>query len=193
LAAVYARTGEEHLARRARAAARFTARRQRPDGSWVYGTAPNDQWVDNFHTGYVLVTLKSISALLGTDEFDSIVQAGYSFWKARMFESTCIPKYFPHKTYPIDIHSVAQAILTFLHFSDIDPEAAERAGKIALWAIHHMQDREGFFYYQCGRIFKTKIPYIRWAQAWMQQALTRLTVSASVSGYEVVQPTIFVQ
>jgi len=189
LAAVYARTGEEHLARNARAAARFTARRQRPDGSWVYGPARNDQWVDNFHTGYVLVTLKSISALLRTHEFDSTVQTGYWFWKTRMFESTCIPKYFPHKTYPIDIHSVAQAILTFLHFSDVDPEAAEHGGKVALWAIRNMQDREGFFYYQRHRTFTTRIPYIRWAQAWMQQALTRLTVPASVSGYELVPPT----
>jgi hypothetical protein len=183
LATLYARTGEKHLARSALAAARFTARRQRADGSWTYGIAPNDQWIDNFHTGFVLVALKNISALLRTDEFNLTLRDGYRFWKTGMFESSCIPKYFPHKAYPIDIHAVAQAILTFLEFSDTDPEAAERAVEVALWAIHNMQDRRGFFYYQRHRMFTTKIPYMRWSQAWMQQALTRLTCSASVPGY----------
>lgn len=187
LAAVHARTGEQQLAGSALAAARFTARRQNPDGSWAYGIAPNDQWVDNFHTGYVLVALKSISDLVRTDEFDSRIRTGYRFWKTRMFESTWIPKYFPHKKYPIDIHSVAQAILTFLHFADVDPEATELARHMALWATRNMQHREGFFFYQLHRTFKNEIPYIRWAQAWMQQALTRLTTSASAPGYEVVR------
>jgi hypothetical protein len=31
-------------------ALRYTARHQRPDGSWYYGEAANRQWIDNFHT-----------------------------------------------------------------------------------------------------------------------------------------------
>jgi hypothetical protein len=175
LAAVYARTGEKHLARSALAAARFTARRQTGDGSWPYGIARNDQWIDSFHTGFNLVGLKNIAKLLQTQEFDSVIQAGYQFWKTRLFEATYIPKYFPHRTYPIDIHSVSQAILTFVEFADMDPEAVELAVKVALWANQNMQDRAGFFYYRCHRKFKIKIPYMRWSQAWMQQALTSLT------------------
>lgn len=185
LAAVYARTKEPHLAEAALAAARFTARRQRSDGSWAYGIAGRDGWVDNFHTGYVLVALNRIATYLNTSEFDSILHAGYEFWKARMFESGVIPKYYPDRTYPVDIHSVSQAILTFIEFSDVDPEAGERAERVAMWAIQNMQDPKGFFYYQVRRSFRIQIPYMRWSQAWMQQALMGICSRQWLAGSEV--------
>jgi len=175
LAAVYARTGEKYLATNAIHAARFTVRRQFPDGSWTYGTAPNDKWVDNFHTGYVLVALKHVAEFLRTDEFDSAIQRGLDFWKTQMFQGTVIPKYYPRRLHPIDVHCVAQAILTWLQFSDVEPDAQRRAWELADWATMHMQDSEGFFYYQIRRFHKIRIPYMRWSQAWMQQALTFLT------------------
>jgi hypothetical protein len=177
LAAVHAYTGEEHLARNAKAAARFTLRQQRLDGSWPYGIARQDRWVDNFHTGYVLVALKRIATSLGTDEFDAALEAGYRFWKTRMFFSRVIPKYCPDRAYPIDIHSVAQAILTLLEFSDLDSDATERAWQLASWVVDHMQDADGFFYYQIHRAYRIRIPYMRWSQAWMHKALTALCTS----------------
>lgn len=174
LAAVYDHTGEVNLAEAALAAARFTARSQRPDGSWPYGVASSDRWVDNFHTGYVLVALKRIAAYLKTREFDSVVQTGYEFWKTLMFQSGDIPKYYSNQTFPIDIHSISQAILTFLEFAEYDCEARQRAERVAIWAIHNMQDPKGFFYYQFRQHFQIRIPYMRWAQAWMQQALMGL-------------------
>lgn len=185
LAAVYARTKESRLADAAMAAARFTARRQRADGSLTYGVAARDGWVDNFHTGYVLVALNRIATHLNTSEFDCAVQAGYEFWKTRMFLSGVIPKYYPDRTYPVDIHSVAQAILTFVEFSDIDPEAGERAERVAMWAVQNMQDPIGFFYYQLRRPFRIQIPYMRWSQAWMQQALMGLLSGQWLTNSEV--------
>jgi hypothetical protein len=176
LAAVYAHTQEEHLAKTAMRAARFTARRQLSDGSWSYGITPRNSWVDNFHTGYVLVGLRRVAAYLHTGELDSAIQTGYQFWKTRLFESNCIPKYYPDRVYPVDIHSVAQAILTFLEFSDVDPDAMERAWEVALWAIRNMQDEKGFFHYQLRQSYRIRIPYMRWSQAWMQRALTALCV-----------------
>lgn len=171
---VYVRTGESQLAELALAAARFTARRQRPDGSWPYGIARRDKWVDNFHTGYVLVALKQVAAHLGTHEFDHVIGKGYTFWKKEMFLSEVVPKFYPQRIYPIDIHSVAQAVLTWIEFSDIDPCAIPRAWQLALWAIEEMQDETGFFYYQLHRTHRIRIPYMRWSQAWMQRAFTCL-------------------
>jgi hypothetical protein len=174
LAAVYARTKEGRLAEAAMAAARFTVRRQRADGSWAYGIAMRDGWVDNFHTGYVLVALNRIASYLDTDEFHPALQAGYEFWKTRMFLSGVVPKYYPDSLYPIDIHSVAQAILTYLEFFDVDPDANECAWRVAAWVVAHMQDPGGFFHYQIRRSYRIRIPYMRWSQAWMQRALTAL-------------------
>jgi len=44
-------TGDERFVEPALKAARYSASRQREDGSWAYGEGPKQQWVDNFHTG----------------------------------------------------------------------------------------------------------------------------------------------
>jgi len=156
------------------AAARFTARRQLADGSWPYGEAANDRWVDNFHTAFVLVALKRTGECLQTDEFDECILRGYRFWKERMFLADGTPKYYPESTFPIDVHSVAQAILTFLEFRNEDGEALDHAMRVAQWGIESFQDPRGYFYYQIRRRYSIRIPYMRWGQAWMQRALTEL-------------------
>jgi hypothetical protein len=41
------------------------------------------------------------------------------------------------------------------------------ADKVLLWTINNMQDKKGFFYYQVNKYISSKIPYMRWTQAWM--------------------------
>jgi hypothetical protein len=174
LASVFRKTGEPHLAEAALAAARFTTRRQRADGSWRYGEAPSDQWVDNFHTGFVLEALRRTAACLQTSEFRETLLKGYHFWKGCMFLGDGTPKYYPRETYPIDVHSVAQAILTFLEFRESDREAEDWALRVARWGVENLQDHSGYFHYQIRRSYRIRIPYMRWSQAWMQRALTKL-------------------
>ena len=174
LAEVACRTGEIGLADLALAAGRYTARRQLSNGAWKYGEERRYGWVDNFHTGYVLVALRRIARCLGTTEFDEAIQRGYGYWKATMFLEDGTPKHYAGRVYPVDSHCVAQAILTFLEFSDHDPEAVEWAWRVATWGIENMQDRQGYFHYQNHRLYRIRIPYMRWTQAWIQRALTEL-------------------
>lgn len=175
LASVFRETGEPELERTAAAAARYTSRRQLANGAWPYGEASNDRWIDNFHTGFVLVALKQVGECLQTTEFDDAVHRGYHFWKDRMFLRDGTPKYYADRTLPIDVHSVAQAILTFLAFRQEDEEALDHAIRVAQWGIKNLQDSKGYFYHQIRRGYRIRIPYIRWAQAWMQRALTQLS------------------
>lgn len=174
LAEVGGATGEATLRDAALRAARFTARRQRADGSWAYGIGGNDGWVDNFHTAYVLVALRRVGRTAGTAEFDDVVRRGWDFWTERMFDDQGLPMYYPGRLHPIDVHAVAVAILAFLEFADSVPGAADRAWRLARWAADTMQDRRGFFHYQITRRYTIRIPYVRWSQAWMQRALTEL-------------------
>lgn len=175
LAEVSAITGEAILAERAIVAAQYSAHRQLANGSWRYGEEKKEGWVDNFHTGFVLNALKKISESLSDDSFQKTIEQGYAFWKDNFFLDDGTPKYYADKIYPLDIHSVAQAILTFLEYRTLDENAKNSANKIALWAIENMQDVDGYFYYQRHRYYQNKIPYLRWSQAWMQRAITEIS------------------
>ncbi|HKG99071.1 MAG TPA: hypothetical protein VKA97_14720, partial [Pyrinomonadaceae bacterium] len=60
LASVGKLTGEQELSELAERATRYVVNNQRPDGSWFYGTDAKQSWIDNFHTAYILFSLKRI-------------------------------------------------------------------------------------------------------------------------------------
>jgi hypothetical protein len=172
LAETAARTGEAALADLALAAARYTARQQRSDGSWLYGEAAHDNWVDGFHTGYVLLALRGLGRALSTPEFDAAVSHGYAYWKAHCIGPGGAPRFYPDRLYPQDAHSAAASVLTLLAFAGQDPTAAALAAQAANWAIENLQAPAGCFDYEIYRWYRIRIPYMRWTQAWMQRALT---------------------
>lgn len=174
LAEVAACTGEGALADLARQSAAYTVACQQADGAWKYGEAAMDGWVDNFHTGFVLVALRRLAELLGQADFAQAAQRGYAYWKAHFFLPDGAPRYTPQKAYPLDIHSVAQAMITGLEFAGEDPGALALAERTALWGVEHMQDRQGYFHYQIQPAYRIRIPYMRWSQAWMLRALVAL-------------------
>jgi hypothetical protein len=154
--------------------ARYSAGCQAADGSWAYGVGSTQQWVDNFHTGYNLCALQSIGRDLGTGEFDEVVRRGLAFYSARFFTPEGVARYFHDRTYPIDIHCVAQSLITLTAFRDLDPEGPDLAGKVLAWTMHHMWDPRGLFYYRVLRGMTIRISYMRWSQAWMLVALHEL-------------------
>ena len=165
----------------ARRAVDFTVARQRADGSWPYGEAESQKWIDSFHTGFILVSLKNIIKRLGVSDWQSNLFRGYEFYKDRFFLADFTPKYYHNKLHPVDIHSAAQAVITFVEMKDLMPEASLKATRATLWAIERMQDPAGYFYYQRQRFYTIKIPYMRWGQAWMLYALSLYYTRGSVT------------
>ena len=153
---------------------RYSSAKQHDDGSWDYGELPTQRWVDNFHTGYILCALRSISQYAETREFEVHIRRGFEFYRTHFFREDNVPKYFHNRTHPIDIHSVAQSIITLLAFKDLDANNVALAHAVFRWAMANMWDEQGYFYYQVFPFFTSKIPYIRWSQAWMLLALSTL-------------------
>jgi hypothetical protein len=154
--------------------ARRTVQKQRPDGSWFYGEAPSQRWIDNFHTGYNLGALDSIARYVGTEEFTTAVQRGFEFYRSHFFREDGAPKYFHNRAYPIDIHCVAQSILTLLTFRKFGADDSRQACAVFNWARKRMWDESGFFYYRVLRLYTIRTSYMRWSQGWMLLALSTL-------------------
>jgi len=69
LARTYSITGRASYRDLATAAIRYTVKYQRDDRSWYYGEASDLHWVDNFHTAYVLDSIKHVIAGTGDTRY----------------------------------------------------------------------------------------------------------------------------
>jgi hypothetical protein len=183
LACVGKLTGETELCEVAVRAARYVVNHQRGDGSWTYGTDPAQSWIDNFHTAYVLFSLKRIiEACPGAAEFQPSLERGYRYWRENFFLAEGWPKYYHDDPYPADAHAAASAIVTLLECRELDETSLKMAQNVARWTIKNLRDERGFFYYQRRRFYTIRKPYMRWTQAWMLYALARLLESGAREG-----------
>jgi hypothetical protein len=176
LARVAALTHEDQLTDIARQAIVFTVARLRDDGSWPYGEAPNQAFIDNYHTGFNLVALSKYRLYSEDDSFAEVTQKAYDFWDRNFWHENG-PKFYPNSHYPVDIHCIAQTILTYLEFAPLDGQ--EKIATTLRWALRHMWSPKGYFYFQHHWLYTIRTPYLRWAQAWMLYALSALRSPAN--------------
>lgn len=144
---------------------------QRPDGGWVYGLLPVQSWIDSFHTGYNLDALNAYRMLTGDRSFDKNIKLGLNFYINNFFEEDGTPKYYHDKTFPVDIHSPGQLLITLSNMNLLS-RYHELTEKVVEWTIRNMQDRKGYFYYQVKPGISSKISYMRWSNAFMFNALS---------------------
>jgi hypothetical protein len=168
-AQVYSVTGDEAYLEPATQTAAYAARHQRDDGSWAYAVGDARQWVDNFHTAYVLDAFDSYECCTSDSRFQDVKERGWRYYRDNFFVDDRIPKYYPDRPFPIDATACAQSLLTLCRFDDIDT-----AVDVAEWTVRKMHCPDGHFAYQVRRRRVVRIPYMRWASAYMYVALSRL-------------------
>lgn len=186
LACVGAATKEAPLLDHAARAARYVVRRQRADGSWAYGADVFQSWCDNFHTAFILVSLARIQRSGVADPaIERAAERGYHFWRDRFFvwkeprfrAADGQPKYYSEALHPADAHAAATAIVAFVEVGRAFDAERDWADRVARWTLDNLRDQRGYFHYQRRRFYTVRIPYMRWAQAWMLYALARLIES----------------
>jgi rhamnogalacturonyl hydrolase YesR len=171
LARIYHHTKNEVYKSLARESVMACVESQAEDGSWVYGELPTQNWIDSFHTGYNLEAIHEYQKYTKTHEFDNSMTKGLDYYLNNFFLKDGTPKYYHNKTYPVDIHSPAQFIVTLSKLGILN-ENGKLVDKVLEWTIQNMQDNKGYFYYQIKKGISSKIPYMRWSQAWMMYAMS---------------------
>ena len=174
LTRIYKYFGEDKYLEAALKVAQYSVAKQHEDGSWDYGESHTQRWADNFHTGYNLCALQTICKNAATSEFEPQIKRGFAYYKKHFFTKDGVAKYFHNKIYPIDIHSIAQSMITLMTFRELDCSAVNIAHAVYRCAITNMWDEQGYFYYQAHRYYRNRISYMRWSQAWMLLALSTL-------------------
>jgi len=153
---------------------RYCVAHQREDGAWPFAETHVQQWVDSFHTGFVLESLRRFLGCPECSNWRENYERGVKYYAEHFFLADGTPKYYSDRTYPIDIHSPAEAIC---FFATEGKQYGRLAKKVLLWMLKHMWNGNGAFYYRKNRFARTKLIYMRWSQAWAFRALATYYVA----------------
>ncbi len=162
-----------------RRAVTFTLAKQRGDGSWPYGEGPRLDWVDGFHTAYVIDALITCQQIDAQQDVATGLARGARFYLDRLIDLDGAPRATVTSRYPIDSHAAASAMSVCVRLAPIFPEALNVARDVLRWTLAHLARGDGRFAFQLHRRYRNSIPYIRWSDGHMLLALARL---AAVKG-----------
>jgi len=172
LARAYSYSGDDDLITAAHASVFACVAAQRLDGAWLFGEDPVQNWVDSFHTGYKLESISEFIKYSGDESFKENIERGVDYFLKNFFLADGTPKYYDNRVYPIDIHCPAQMMVTLFRLGILEKNI-ELVEKVLRWTIDHMQHpHKGYFYYQLKNSKSSKIPYMRWGQAWMMYGMS---------------------
>jgi len=180
-ALTYSHTGQAAYKTIALKALGSVLQRQKSDGSWNYSenleTGKQRVQID-FHQGFILDSILSICKSLNeySEAAEGALQKGFEFYRERQFSNEGRAYWRLPEQYPSDIHHQAQGLITALNYFEHTngKMAGLMAKKIALYTLEHFQDKRGFFYYRKHRSFKDRTSYMRWGNAWMFLALSKM-------------------
>jgi len=149
----------------------FVLNQQTTEGAWWYTDPPEASPVriDNYHTGFILDALWRYMHATGNFESMSAYRRGLAFYAEKLFEPNGAPRWMSDQRYPHDVHGSAQGILTFCRH---DAEFPGLAARIADWAIDHLYDGQGAFWYRRSRHRTRRTLFLRWNNGWMARALS---------------------
>ncbi len=171
LARVYSYTKDKNLIDIAKQSVNACCAVQREDGAWRFGRDKIQSWVDSFHTGYKLESISEYQKYSGDTDYINNIEIGLNYYTSNFFLDDGTPKYYDNSVNPIDIHCPAE-FATAIYRLNTFKENKSLIEKVLQWTINNMQDEKGYFYYQINSSVPSRIPYMRWGQAWMMYGMS---------------------
>lgn len=166
----YHRTAERNL--------NFVLRAQRTDGSWPYATDGTRDFVDHFHTCFVLKALAKIERRTGDAGCTRAIESGVGYYVRHLFDEDGLPKPFaraPRLTvYRHELYDYAECLnlgaLLEGRFHELDARVhATLADLLARW-----QKPDGSFRSRRLLFGWDDVPMHRWAQSQAFRSLCML-------------------
>lgn len=160
---------DEELLEMARRLLDYVVECQADIGGWMYRDPPDSSHLsmDGHHNGFIIECLLRYEAATGSDRYDKSLSQALAFYRNVLFNPDGSPNWDENRSYPKDIHAVAQGILVFTAIGDL-----AFAARIIDWALANLYAGNGRFYYRKQRFYTRTITLMRWCQAWMAYAIS---------------------
>ena len=157
----------------------YALERQRPDGGWPYGEGKGLEWVDGFHTAYVLRDLDRWRTYSADPDVEGALGPGLDLYLTRLIDPDGAPRASLGSRYPVDIHACGTAISVLSRLAYFDPRARPAAIRVFEWTVANMLRADGQFAFQRHHRWRNSTPYIRWGSGHMLLGLAELMASAT--------------
>jgi hypothetical protein len=153
----------EGAAEAVRVATARTLDAQRPDGTWPYGETSDLEWVDSFHTGYVL---DSLCRLEGVDaRIPQAIERGAHAYLSDCFDADGRAMLWHDKSYPEDSHSAGTGLTTLSRLAARSVVPGEIVYRVARYTLTRLLHDNGHAVFRRGRWGPTRVYYMRWCDA----------------------------
>ena len=164
----YLRTAERNL--------NFVVESQNPDGSWYYSIDGQRDFVDHFHTCFVMKALAKIEALTGNSRCTKAIEKGVDYYVKNLFDEEGMPRPFSRRprmtVYKRELYDYAEfinlAVLLRGRFPTLD-NLLDRAVHLDGW-----QKSDGSFRSRQLFLGWDNTPMHRWAQSQFFRSLSFL-------------------
>jgi len=153
----------------------FVLESQNQDGSWYYAMDQQRDFVDHFHTCFVLKALAKIEKLTGNAACHSAVERGVRYYVQHLFDERRLPKPFSRRprltVYRRELYDYAECVNLSVLLEGRFPELDSTLQRVLQDLLTRWQKHDGSFRARQLIIGWDNVPMHRWAQAQLFRSL----------------------
>jgi len=153
----------------------FVIESQNADGSWYYATDGERDFVDHFHTCFVLKALAKIEQLTGSSGCRNAIERGVSYYVGNLFDPKGLPTPFskaPRLTvYRHELYDYAECINVAVLLNGRFPELDRILLGVVTDLLVRWQKLDGSFRARKLLVGWDNVPMHRWAQSQVFRSL----------------------
>lgn len=164
----------------------FVLENQNPDGSWFYAVDGVRDFIDHFHTCFVMKALAKIHALTGHPACLEALSKGVKYYLENLFSEDGLPKPFskaPRLTvYKRELYDCAECINLCLLLRDRFPQLEPTLQTVVKHIIKDWVKHDGSFRSRKLHLGWDNVPMHRWGQSQMFRSLAYYLYDAENRG-----------
>ncbi|PYR00771.1 MAG: hypothetical protein DMF95_01005 [Acidobacteria bacterium] len=153
----------------------FVLDAQNPNGSWYYAVDGVRDFVDHFHTCFVMKALAKIHRLTGHERCLGALAKGVEYYVTHLFDADGLPKPFSRAprltTYKRELYDCAECINLCLLLKDRFPQLEQTLATVVGSIMSGWVKSDGSFRSRQLLVGWDNVPMHRWAQSQMFRSL----------------------
>lgn len=153
----------------------FVLDQQREDGSWLYAIDGTRDFIDHFHTCFVLKALAKIESLIGNLKCSDAITRGVNYYLSHLFDEAGLPRPFakaPRMTiYRRELYDCAECLNLGVLLKGRFPELDDRTEAALLDILDNWRKRNGSFRSRKLLVGWDNVPMHRWGQSMIFRSL----------------------